>query len=155
MSSCPRGNHCDTFTLFNPGVPTPSIYSLPRLSAKKRSDFLTKGVLGLDAVADDYPLSESQRLVVQAAKSGEPQINAAGVRAFLSKLTFPLYFFDYETYASAVPLVEGASPHKHFPVQYSLHILEDGGTLTHREYLAREARMPLGLIEQMQADIGP
>src|SRR5690606_13700963 len=27
-----RGNHCDTFTLFNPGVPTPSIYSLPRLS---------------------------------------------------------------------------------------------------------------------------
>ncbi|MEQ8387274.1 MAG: DUF2779 domain-containing protein [Alphaproteobacteria bacterium] len=149
-----RGNHCDTFTLFNPGVPTPSIYSLPRLSAKKRSDFLTKGVLALDAVADDYPLSESQRLVVQAAKSGEPQINSAGVRAFLSRLTFPLYFFDYETYASAVPLVDGASPHKHFPVQYSLHILEEDGTLAHREYLAREARMPLGLIEQMQADIG-
>ena len=150
-----RGNHCDTFTLFNPGVPTPSIYSLPRLSAKKRKDFLSKGVLGLDGVADDYPLSESQRLVVQAAKSGEPQINAAGVRAFLSKLIFPLYFFDYETYASAVPLIDGASPHKHFPVQYSLHILEKDGTLVHKEYLAREARMPLGLIEQMQADIGP
>lgn len=150
-----RSNHCDTFTLFNPGVPTPSIYSLPRLSAKKRKDFLSKGVLGLDGVADDSPLSESQPLVVQAAKSGEPQVNATGIRAFLSRLTFPLYFVDYETFASAVPLIDGASPHKHFPVQYSLHILKDDGTLTHREYLAREARMPVGLIEQMQADIGP
>ena len=150
-----RGNHCDTFTLFNPGVPTPSIYSLPRLSANKRRDFLSMGVVGLDAVADDFPLSENQRLVVEAAKSSAPQINVTGIRQYLSKLTFPLYFFDYETFASAVPLIDGASPHKHFPVQYSLHILEENGTLTHREYLEREARMPLRLIEQMRADIGP
>ena len=149
------GNHCDTFALFNPGVPTPSIYSLPRLSAKKRQDFLSMDILGLDGVEDDYPLSENQRLVVEAAKSGKPQINAAAIRAFLSELVFPLYLFDYETFASAVPLIDGASPHKHFPVQYSLHILEEHGTPTHREYLEREARMPIRLIEQMQADIKP
>jgi CRISPR/Cas system-associated exonuclease Cas4 (RecB family) len=150
-----RGNHCDTFALFNPDVPTPSIYSLPRLSAKKRQDFLSMGIFGLDAVADDYPLSEAQRRVVQAAKSGKPQINTVAIKTFLSKLAFPLSFFDYETFASAVPLIDGASPHKHFPVQYSLHIMEKDGSLTHREYLEREARMPLRLIEQMQADIGP
>jgi len=150
-----RGNHCDTFALFNPGVPTPSIYSLPRLSLKKRADLLSLGVLGLDAIADDYPLTENQRLVVAAAKSGEAQVNVAAIRRFLSELTFPLYFFDYETFGSAVPLIDGASPHKHFPVQYSLHILEENGTLTHRECLERKARMPLRLIEQMQADIGP
>ncbi len=61
-----RGHHCDTFSIFNPGIPTPSIYSLPRLSEKKRQDFLSMGVFGLDAVGDDYPLSENQRLVVQA-----------------------------------------------------------------------------------------
>ena len=150
-----RGHHCDTFSLFNPGVPTPSIYSLPRLSAKKRRDFLSMGRFGLGGVDDDFPLSEKQRLVVQAAKSGEPQINAPAIREFLSDLSFPLYFFDYETFASAVPLLDGASPHKHFPVQYSLHVLEEDGSLTHREYLEREARLSLRLIEQMQADIGP
>jgi hypothetical protein len=150
-----RGHHCDTFSIFNPGIPTPSIYSLPRLSEKKRQDFLSMGVFGLDAVGDDYPLSENQRLVVQAAKSGEPQINTEAIRAFLSELSFPLYFFDYETFSSAVPLLDGASPHKNFPVQYSLHILEEDGRLTHRDFLEREARLPLQLIEQIPADIGP
>lgn len=150
-----RGNHCDTFELFNPRVPTPSIYSLPRLSAKKRRDLLSMGVLGLDDVSDDYPLSDNQRLVVDAAQSGEPQINPPAIRQFLSNLTFPLYFLDYETFASAVPLIDGASPHKHFSVQYSLHILEADGALTHRDYLERQARLPAGLIERMEADIGP
>ena len=54
-----------------------------------------------------------------------------------------------------MPLLDGASPHKQFPVQYSLHILEQNGNLSHRQYLEREARMPLRLIEEMQADIGP
>lgn len=49
-----RGNHCDTFALFNPGIPPPSIYSLPRLSANKRQDLLSIGVVGLNAVEDDY-----------------------------------------------------------------------------------------------------
>ena len=112
------------------------------------------GVFALEDVPDDYPLSKNQRLVVQSAKSGA-QINAEAIRDFLSELAFPLHFLDYETFASAVPLVDGASPHKHFPVQYSLYILEEDGTLTHSEYLEREVRMPLRLIERMQADIGP
>jgi len=38
-----RSNQCDTFALFNPGIPKPSIYSLPRLSDNKRNDLLSKG----------------------------------------------------------------------------------------------------------------
>lgn len=147
-----RGNHCETFAIFNPGVPTPSIYSLPRISEKKRLELLSMRIFGLRDIADDYPLSESQRLVVQSAKSGRPWINSDAIKRFLSKLTFPLHFFDYETFASAVPLIDGTSPHKHFPVQYSLHILGEDGTLTHKEYLVREARLPLPLVEQMQID---
>lgn len=149
-----RGNHCDTFAIFNPDVPTPSIYSLPRLSAEKRRDLVSMDVFALEDVPDGFPLSKNQRLVVQAAKSGA-QIDAEAIRDFLSELAFPLHFLDYETFASAVPLVDGASPHKHFPVQYSLYILEEDGTLAHSEYLEREVRMPLRLIERMQADIGP
>lgn len=150
-----RANHCDTFSLFNPGIPVPSIYSLPRLSDKKRSELITNGIFDLQRVPDDYPLSANQAVVLHAAKAGAPQINHAEVRAFLAGLQFPLYFFDFETYASAVPLVDGGSPHKHFPVQYSLHILDADGALTHNDFLEREARLPDRLIAQMQADIGP
>lgn len=150
-----RGNHCGTFALFNPGIPELSIYSLPRLSAGKREELVSRGIFSLGDIPDDFDLTEPQGLVVQSALSGKPQINAEAVGAFLSELVFPLHFLDYETYASAVPLINGASPHKHFPVQYSLHVQEEHGTQFHREYLEREARMPLRLVERMQADVGP
>jgi hypothetical protein len=150
-----RANHCDAFSLFNPDVPTPSIYSLPRLRANKICDLRSMNVIGLDAVPDDFPLSENQRLIVDSFRDSEPKINEGAIRQFLSDLSFPLYFFDYETFSSAVPLLDGTSPHKHFPVQYSLHILDADGSLHHKEYLEREARLPDRLLERMKEDIGP
>jgi hypothetical protein len=149
-----RSNHCDTFALFNPAIPKPSIYSIPRLSAKKRAELIASGIFDLLAIPDDYALSANQTSVVQAAKSGVPIVNLEGIRAFLAGLSFALYFLDYETYASAVPLLNRTSPHKHFPVQYSLHILHGDGTLEHNEYLEREARLPDRLVERLRADIG-
>ena len=150
-----RGNHCDTFALFNPGVPTPAIYSLPRLSTKKRADFLANGIFDLNEVPEGYELSANQDVVLQAAKSGGPIVDFDQIRAFFDGLAFPLYFFDFETHASAVPIVDRASPHKQFPVQYSLHVLEADEALSHREFLERDIRLPDRLIAQMEADIGP
>lgn len=149
-----RSNHCDTFALFNPAIPKPSIYSIPRLSAKKRAELIANGIFDLLAIPDDYALSANQKGVVQAAKSGAPIVNLDGIRAFLDALRFPLYFLDYETYATAVPLLDRTSPHKHFPVQYSLHVLHEDGTLDHHEYLEREARLPDCLLAKLRADIG-
>ncbi|MEX2962036.1 DUF2779 domain-containing protein [Microbulbifer sp. TYP-18] len=100
-------------------------------------------------------MSDNQRLVVDSAKVGGPLVDKAAISNFLSDLTFPLYFFDYETFSSAVPLLDGTSPHQHFPVQYSLHTLDSNGSLDHKEYLEREARLPDRLVEQMQEDIDP
>ncbi len=150
-----RSNHCDTFSIFNPGIPTPSIYSLPRLSARKRSELIADGIFELSDIPDGYALSGIQRSVLDAANAGAPQIDLDAIQGFLESLRFPLYFFDFETYASAVPIVDGASPHRHFPVQYSLHILDAAGNLTHAEFLEREGRLPDRLVEQMEADIGP
>ena len=39
-----RSNHCDTFAMLNPGMPTPSIYSLPRLKAAHRKRLVGEGL---------------------------------------------------------------------------------------------------------------
>lgn len=150
-----RANHCDAFSIFNPYIPTPSIYSLPRLRADKIHHFLEENIVELDDVPNDFSLSVNQRLVVDSFQAGAPKINEVAIREFLLGLRFPLYFFDYETYSSAVPYLDGIGPHKHFPVQYSLHILEAGGSLKHKKYLEREARLPDRLVARMQEDIGP
>jgi len=149
-----RANHCDTFAVFNPNIPKPSIYSLPRLSQKKRDQLVGENIYDLNDVDPEYELSDKQSIVLAAAHAGEPQISQRLIRGFLDEYKFPLYFFDYETFASAVPLVDGASPHKHFPVQYSLHILHEDGSLEHREFLQQEMQLPRNLVDQMEADFG-
>lgn len=149
-----RSHHCDTFDLFNPDIPKPSIYSLPRLSAKKRAELIANGIYDLLAVPDDFALTANQTGVMQAAKAAAPIVNLGGIRAFLEGLSFPLYFLDYETYASAVPPLDRTSPHKHFPVQYSLHVVNEDGTLDHHEYLERDARLPDRLLAHLKADVG-
>ena len=147
-------NHCDTFSYFNPSISAPSIYNLPRLSDNKRKELIESNSINLQGVSSEYPLSPIQSLVRLACHEGEPQINISKIRRALSKYIFPLYFFDFETYASAIPIVQGSSPHKAFPVQYSLHILEENGELSHKEYLERTPQLPRPLIQRMKEDIG-
>jgi hypothetical protein len=39
-----KSNHCDSFSYFNPAIPTPSIYSLPRISKTKIAGFVGHAV---------------------------------------------------------------------------------------------------------------
>lgn len=149
-----RANHCDTFSVFNPNVPTPSIYSIPRITTKKLHELISQQIFALDEIPDDYALSANQRIIVNSVKSATPQIDLDWIQHFFVSLRFPLYFFDFETFASAVPIIDGIRPQRQFPVQYSLHVLEQDGNLSHKEFLEREAQLPSRLIDQMQADIG-
>lgn len=150
-----RANHCDTFQYFNPEIPTPSIYSLPRLSENKRYQLVKRRIFDLRDFPTHFELSVSQRKLVEAVRRGRPQVSLEAIRAFLREFSFPLYFIDFESFASAVPLIDGSSPHRHCPFQYSLHVLQEDGTLTHKEYLEREPRLPDRLVSHMKRDIGP
>lgn len=150
-----RGNHCDAFDYFNPDIPRPSIYSLPRFYGPRLASLANQGLFQLGQLPVGVDLNPQQTAVLQAFRTGQPQIDRDAINRFLDDLEFPLYFLDYETYASAVPIINGASPHKHFTVQYSLHVLSEDYEMSHHEYLEPEARLPDRLLEQLEADIGP
>ena len=124
------------------------------LSSERRRKLVNKGIFSLLDLPENFDLSKNQKIVLRAAKSRVPQINYETIKSFLLSLRFPLYFFDYETFGSAVPIIDHIGPHEQFPVQYSLHILSKDGNLSHKEYLEREARLPDRLILQMMSDIG-
>jgi len=55
---------------------------------------------------------------------------------FLNELKYPLYFLDYETINSAVPLFDGTHPYQQIPFQFSLHIKKaPDSELEHVEFL--------------------
>jgi hypothetical protein len=94
---------------------------------------LTKVVRGAARREIQVAADESQNVHV-----AEPQ-----VRGFLDGLTYPLFFLDFETFGTAVPLLDGTRPYQQVPFQFSLHIRrEPGGAMTHHGFLADDASDP-------------
>ena len=85
----------------------------------------------------------------------EPHVNESGINNFLSKVKYPLYFLDFETFKPAIPPWDDTSPHKQITFQYSLHIQnKHGGEVSHEEFLGRDGLDPRReLAEKLCADI--
>jgi hypothetical protein len=151
-----KARHCDSFEYFNPGIPKPSIYDLPRLHKNKIAKFSREGRFALGGIDLDE-VSESQALVLAAARNREPVIDRGEISKFYRKVQYPLYFLDYETYSSAIPIIEGVKPQSQLPFQFSLHVKRERGAtqLEHYEYLAEIPRLPLEFIEELERLIGP
>ena len=59
-----------------------------------------------------------------------PAIKADAIKTYLSSLSYPLYFLDFETFQPAIPLYDDTKPFEQIPFQYSLHIInEEGGVM--------------------------
>ncbi|MBI5639806.1 MAG: DUF2779 domain-containing protein [Nitrospirae bacterium] len=101
-----------------------------------------EGFLGMD----DLPLPRleaRQRFQVEAHLGKKQIINKTGVKDFLDSLSYPLCFFDFETFQLPIPPFNGTYPYQKIPFQYSLHIIERKGTRPkHYEYLAEPGKDP-------------
>lgn len=76
-------------------------------------------------------------------------VNIDGIREFLSTLSYPLYFLDFETMQPVIPLFLGTKPYQQIPFQYSLHYIESAGApLLHKEFLAESGENPLRAIAE-------
>lgn len=132
-----RRNHCTTFQLSNSTVPTYSVHDISHIHKTKLTNLVEQKIYSLDDVDPDlHGLSEKQTNQVKTHQLGRPKINIEAIDSKLKSLKYPLYFFDYEAYAPAIPAFSGYSPYKFIPFQFSIHILRDpNGELEHVEFL--------------------
>ncbi|MFD1063680.1 DUF2779 domain-containing protein [Winogradskyella litorisediminis] len=149
-----RSNHCDSFRCFNKDVPDYSIYEIGRISAKKVIELTDLDVLAIEDIPSDYHLNDKQQLQVESVRQNRPIIDNKEIDNKLSALKFPLHFIDYETYASAVPRIDGVRPHQHIPFQVSIHTMQEDGSIKHFEFLADALEPPIKLIEFMETSTG-
>lgn len=128
---------------------------LPRISQSKSfSTFVEEGRFAL-ADIDPAELSPAQQLVHEAHRTDAPVIDHGVVNEFLTDLTYPLHFLDYEAFASAIPMIDGAWPHAQIPFQFSLHVLDEDGALSHHEYIAEDVEMPSAMLEALSKTVEP
>ena len=131
-----------------------SIFTIPQLSWDKKNELVERGILSIRDLPDDFRLTENQRAHVDMVLNNQPEIDNEAIRSLLSELEYPIHFFDFETSNPAIPRFEGLKPFRHFPFQYSCHILQSDGSLTHHGYLHADKTDPrLPLIESLLNDI--
>lgn len=78
-----------------------------------------------DTLPEDERFALLENCKVSSVKELPPfHINKEGIRKEIESLTYPLYFFDYETHSSALPSFDGYRPYQQIPFQFSVYIID-------------------------------
>lgn len=137
-------------------IPDYSIFNIGNLRTTKKFELYHQGVVNITDIPANFPLNSNQWLQVNAEIHQKPLINKTAISDYLSKLEYPLYFLDFETFGTPVPLFDGARPYQQIPFQYSLHTqTTPDRTVEHKEFLADNKGDPrLPFIKQLISDLG-
>jgi len=91
----------------------------------------------------DYPLNKNNKLQLDVHKGGKALIDKKAIKNFLSDLSYPLYFMDFETFQPAVPLYDNSKPYQQIPFQYSVFLKKNKNSeAEHYEFLAEPGTDP-------------
>ena len=87
---------------------------------------------------------------------GTEQINKSELASFVNGLSYPLYFFDFETVAYGVPEYDESRPYQAVPFQFSLHVMDHpNAPVRHLEFLGNGIDDPREeLINAMISNMG-
>ena len=127
---------CPFFKYCTKHLPTPNIFDIYKLNKNIKYKLYKEGKYSYEDVLDEK-LTDNQREQIDfELNNREPKINKDKIKELLDSLKYPLYFLDYETCQLAIPEVVGTRPFQVLPFQYSLHIIDKDGNMTHKEFLA-------------------
>ncbi len=130
-------------------IPKKSVFNLYRLNTNKKFDYYYQGKISYSDFKNEE-LSKIQSLQI----SCKELVNKEIIKNFVDKVKYPINFFDFETFIDAVPKFDKQKPYMQIPFQYSLHILDEYGNLTHKEFLAECGIDPREiLVKAMLKDI--
>jgi hypothetical protein len=171
---CVTPYKCDFYSHCWASMDLPA-YSILNLSYGygKQWELLEMGIKTVRDIPDAFPLDNlSQQVQVACEKTGAVRVVYDELSKFLNTLVYPLYFLDFETVMSAVPVFRNTRCFQQLCFQYSLHIqpvseqqtsgtlladrMLSDGLITHREHLAvgTGADPRPALIEQLISDMG-
>ena len=130
-----------------------SVFRFYRMNLKKKISLYNQGIDIFEKVDDIDSLTPTQKNQMEAYREATPIIKKQEIKKFTDKITYPISFFDFETFTDAVPLYDGQRPHMQMPFQYSLHIQDnENQTLkineNHFEFIANPDEDPRRFIAE-------
>ena len=132
---CDRPYTCQFFGNCHENEPEHPVRQLPRLGEKLWVRLREAGIGAIRDVPVDFPgLNDAHRRVRNSVITGQPFVGPE-LGAYLNEIAYPVSFMDFETIGPALPLYVGTRPYQTIPFQWSLHVQDADGRLSHREFL--------------------
>ncbi|MDO8563680.1 MAG: DUF2779 domain-containing protein [Nanoarchaeota archaeon] len=120
---------CDIFDLYRGG--------------KKMLELFKSGVLTIKDIPKHHKLNDKQLIQHKTHSSGKHHHDKEELDIFVKSLQYPLYFLDFESYNTAIPLYDGLKPYQQLIFQFSLHVIgKKGAKPKHYSFIAEGADDP-------------
>ena len=132
---CTKPYRCPFFGYCHRDEPEHPVRELPGLRKQSFERLKAAGIAGVTDVPAEFPgLTEIQRRARESVMTDEPFVGPNLSRR-LAEIEAPVSFLDFETVSPAVPLYVQTKPYQTIPFQWSLHVRNSDGILSHSSYL--------------------
>jgi len=129
-----------------------NVFSLYNLRGQKKWALYEQGIVDNAKIGDAIQLSAAQWTQITAERAGKMHVDKAAVRTFLARLRHPVQYLDFETFSTAIPLIQGTSPYQQIPFQFSLHtVASPGATPRHAGWIWNGQGNPFaGMLDELR-----
>ena len=120
-------------------------YSIYNVFQNKKADEIYALINSYDVkdIPSELVPGGAKSVDVDCHQNDKEYIEQDSTEQFLSSLEYPLYYLDYETLMSGVPLYDGTRPYQQIPFQFSLYVQESPeAEMQHFEFLHKEPTDP-------------
>lgn len=127
--SCQNPYPCGFWKYCSRNIPVHSVFDLYRMPFKKKIEYYLNGKYRYEDLLADSKIENTTQLrqMEYTLEDKGTFINRYKIRDFLSELSFPIYFLDFETIQPVIPEFTGTKPYEQIPFQYSLHYIDREG----------------------------
>ena len=136
--NCKKPHDCAFWEYCTKHLPKPSVFDVYGSGCRfdKKLNFYKEGKWSFEDLAQQS-IGNIPDLQIRCTLDDTDYINPSGIKEFLDKITYPLYFLDFESMQPILPAYQGTRPYMQICFQYSLHYIEyKGGPLKHTAFLA-------------------
>ena len=160
MPAISFGEHC--FSPYNcdfmgtcwKHIPQNSVFDITGVKKAEQFSLYNSGIHTISEIPEKNELDKNANIHIKAFKNKTALIDKSAIADFLGKVSYPLFFMDFETFMPAVPIYDKTKPYQHIPFQYSVHYKKDkNAKLEHHEFLSEQGFDPRrAFIESLLKD---
>lgn len=134
--SCRSPKDCRSREKCWKGVELGDIFSL-REGREISIQLFNAGIRYMKDIPPETDLNTAQKIQISSYLENRPFINKEKIQDFINKVKYPASFLDFETVNPSIPIFAKTAPYQHVPFLFSLHILEEDKSITHKTWISR------------------